>query len=865
VATLTGRPVPNGFDELIEVISRVGYLHVLDRSPFRRRARAAAQTCSTWAGRQTSKHDDSKSATASANSAMSLEGLPAFDDLPFIRHENQLYEPRIYLIAAYYVGEVRGELSLLTLRPLIARIQSRVLLSIFELRLLAFAIRIEVLHLLSAICKDAVSDIRAARVEQLLQALEIVSDPAWKHIAAGMCKFERILKQDVSQAYSSMDGYAKEAYRTAVGRLARRLSVTEVQVATQAHAMAEEAAQYRGIGPMQHIGFYLVDRDGVRMLAHRFNPEKVYSPAESTWFAKNGPRMFAVLVLTTSAVVASFPMLVDDRRVTPIGIGDTGALFIACFVVILMTVQTLGVYLVPPERILSMDPAIIDNEAKKALVVIPCLVRERKDVYRLCKILSSHASTSEYRAAGYALLSDFRDAPEATQPEDRELLLALQEGVEALNVACGSGNFLLLHRNRTYSEAQQCWMGKERKRGKIEDLVELLVTGTSTFAATAGDLGCLAGVEFVLTLDEDCSMSERCLQRLVAVAQHPLNKPSPMARDGFTSSGYGILQPRVTHSAEHHYTERFTFRSAKPPRSTLNATHAFSNVYQDAFGISHFMGKGLIHVSTYFRTLHHRLPDDFILSHDVVESGYIRTAFVSHVAIEEGRPANEISFVLRSHRWIRGDWQNLIWLGRSMVDRKKALGPLRMTFFGKWMIVEKALKTLIEPTLMYLLFRSIWASTRGAIRIGWLIYILLMLGPMLHLLFRQVQRRRTLGALFKILFQEHASAFIRLCMVGRHSVVTLHAIGVTIARAFSGRRVLEWTTSQSFDLTARVVTPTVYEFVAIQLGLILAATVYALFNPSHRLSVGGFALLLSVGPAIPWLRERASVPKSVAS
>jgi cyclic beta-1,2-glucan synthetase len=70
----------------------------------------------------------------------------------------------------------------------------------------------------------------------------------------------------------------------------------------------------------------------------------------------------------------------------------------------------------------------------------------------------------------FALLSDFADAPRQHMPEDPEYIEIVSRGIEELNSRHGAGRFFLFHRQREWCEGEQCWMGWERKRGKLEHL-----------------------------------------------------------------------------------------------------------------------------------------------------------------------------------------------------------------------------------------------------------------------------------------------------------------------------------------------------------------------------------------------------------
>ncbi len=62
-------------------------------------------------------------------------------------------------------------------------------------------------------------------------------------------------------------------------------------------------------------------------------------------------------------------------------------------------------------------------------------------------------------------------------PQDEGLIDDAIERVRALNQRYGNGGtdiFFLFHRHRLWNEAQGCWMGWERKRGKLLEFNRLL-------------------------------------------------------------------------------------------------------------------------------------------------------------------------------------------------------------------------------------------------------------------------------------------------------------------------------------------------------------------------------------------------------
>ena len=60
--------------------------------------------------------------------------------------------------------------------------------------------------------------------------------------------------------------------------------------------------------------------------------------------------------------------------------------------------------------------------------------------------------------------------------------------------------------------------------------------------------------------------------------------------------------------------------------------------------------------------LENRVPENAVLSHDLFEGLFARTALVSDIEVVDDYPASVLAHARRQHRWVRGDWQLLPWL-----------------------------------------------------------------------------------------------------------------------------------------------------------------------------------------------------------
>ena len=154
-------------------------------------------------------------------------------------------------------------------------------------------------------------------------------------------------------------------------------------------------------------------------------------------------------------------------------------------------------------------------------------------------------------------------------------------------------------------------------------------------------------MRYVITLDTDTQLPRDSAAQFVATMAHPLNRPrlGGAAEAPRVVGGYGILQPRVERQPARRRTARATHASSAASAGIDPYTRAVSDVYQDLFGEGSFIGKGIYDVDAFEHVLGGRLPDNRILSHDLLEGCYARSGLISDVATGRG-----IALALRRRR-----------------------------------------------------------------------------------------------------------------------------------------------------------------------------------------------------------------------
>ncbi|MEP7303834.1 MAG: carbohydrate-binding protein, partial [Caldimonas sp.] len=187
----------------------------------------------------------------------------------------------------------------------------------------------------------------------------------------------------------------------------------------------------------------------------------------------------------------------------------------------------------------------------RAMVVVPAMLTTPESATGLAHQLQLHYLANPEKNVQFALLSDWADAATEHAPGDHELLDEAVRAIDRLNALYPGEDgkaprFIVLHRERRYSESERCWLGWERKRGKLEQLLRMLAEdSTSPFIDLGNAARVTPGVRYVLTLDSDTRLPPGRLRDLVGIAAHPHNRPR-LSRDGRrVERGYAILQPHV--------------------------------------------------------------------------------------------------------------------------------------------------------------------------------------------------------------------------------------------------------------------------------------------------------------------------------
>ncbi|KVW97102.1 NdvB [Thiobacillus denitrificans] len=572
-------------------------------------------------------------------------------------------------------------------------------------------------------------------------SLRFIGTMDWTQYVESLSVVEQTLREDPRAMYASQDFATRDRYRHVIEDVARRSATSEMAVAREAIALAQATAAQRGIHDRSaHVGYYLIDR-GRQHLERAVG----YRPSWKSRVSRVsrhlrlplylGPILLLTLLATWAVLRVFGGFDSGDWRVwlfvLPLVIGAS-ALAISL-------VNLLVTLALPPRALPRLDFSKGIPDSHRTMVIVPTLLARPQDIDDLLEAMEIRYLGNRDPNLFFALLTDFRDAPEQTLPDDAALLAHARVAVEALNETYREDRpciFYLFHRPRVWNPFERVWMGYERKRGKLEQFNARLRGGAQTaFSDIVGDPSILGSIQYVITLDTDTQLPRDAARTLVGNLAHPLNRPVYDAAKGRIVEGYAILQPRASISLTSAGQSRFTKLFAGDP-GLDPYTREVSDVYQDVFGEGSFIGKGIYDVDAFRQAVDGRFPENLILSHDLLESGYARSALVTDVDLIEEHPASYAIEASRRHRWIRGDWQLAGWLlprvpgppGPNGAKAKRQANPL--SALSLWKLFDNLRRSLVAPTLLVLLAGS-WLQGPEPVWVWTLVVVAVVLLPTL--------------------------------------------------------------------------------------------------------------------------------------
>jgi cyclic beta-1,2-glucan synthetase len=632
-------------------------------------------------------------------------------------------------------------------------------------------------------------------VRTVITSMRMISEVDWAALVESISLIDDTLRR--GSRFAEMDFPTRNAYRNAIEELARGSNLTEQEIADAALACACES-QAGGDGRGRDPGYHLI-AGGRRA----FEAKIGFRAPLHAWRDRLGAVMGLGGYIGAALVIAAIFLAVPLVALAEAGIGRCLLALFAALGAIPATDAALALVNSAVTRGYgtSVLPGLALRDGippeMRTLVVVPTLLTTRAALDEQIDNLEILHLGNPDGELYFALLSDWKDAPAESVEGDQALLDAAAAGIADLNrrhaPAVAGDRFFLLHRRRVWSEDQQCWIGWERKRGKLHELNRLLRGATDTNFIAAGGAASRppGGIRFVITLDADTRLPRDAARRLVGKLAHPLNRARFDAALQRVVEGYGILQPRVSPSLP-------TGSEGSPYQRVMSGlggidpyAAAASDVYQDLFEEGSFTGKGIYDVDVFEAALEGRVRDGTLLSHDLFEGTFARAGLVSDIEVVEEFPLRYDTASARQHRWVRGDWQLLPFIvGRELPA------------IGRWKMLDNLRRSLSAPASVAALVAGWMLPVQLALVWTGFILSTIALPALLPVLAAVIPRqaRVTTRSHFRALAEDFRLADARFalsCIFLAHQAwLMVDAIGRTLYRlAVSRRHLLDWVTA----------------------------------------------------------------------
>lgn len=327
------------------------------------------------------------------------------------------------------------------------------------------------------------------------------------------------------------------------------------------------------------------------------------------------------------------------------------------------------------------------------VVTVSQLISNNDELERAVKNLKKLKIVNNFENIRFTLLIDFTSSKSQNSDEDEELLKFARK---LFYTELNEKQFNIFWRKRSYSTSENTFMGWERKRGALVRFNSFLLGDNNfekDFCLVLGDTEYKA--KYIITLDSD-SYTLQC-KELIETISHPQN------------ACYDLLTFQVKTNPITTKQNIFTYVLNNSRGYDVYSSHNFV-LGGDVFGQGLYCGKGIYDISAFQKALDGRLPQNKILSHDIIEGAFLRTG-ESDCVIYETIPPDIKSFLNRSMRWTRGDWQNIGFLTSHVRDEKNKKISNPINLLSKWRILCNIIFSLQYISILILFLLSVFFGT----------------------------------------------------------------------------------------------------------------------------------------------------------
>lgn len=682
---------------------------------------------------------------------------------------------------------------------------------------------------------------------------------------------EEILKEEPLRIYENMDYLTKETYRKKIQNISKETKISEIYISKKLVQLANYAFNENLNEKKMHIGYYLIS-DGINDLyaALDINKKKKISNK-----SKQKIYVFILFLLSICLTLISTCNLVEKLNIICYLLLNIFLFFPISEIVVQIVQYILGKS-IQPKRLPKMDFSKGIPKDSATFVVIPTIINSKEKVKELLHKLEVFYLANKSENIYFALLGDCTCSKREKENIDKDIMNFGNELIYILNEKYKSQDFPKFHflyRKRVWNEKECSFLGWERKRGLLTQFNQYILNkNNSDFIVNTikNNIDEMPKIKYIITLDADTDLTLNSAQKLIGTMEHILNKP--VIKDGVVVEGHGLIQPKVGININASRKSLFTQIFAGAGGTDLY-TNAIFDIYQDNFDEGIYTGKGIYNLEVFEKVLNKQIPEDTVLSHDLLEGNYLRCGLASDILLMDGYPYKYNSFMSRLNRWIRGDWQITRWLQNNIKDDEdnKIKNPLK--FLSKFKILDNLRRSLFEINVILVLIFSLILKNIDNIKIDNLIIISLIsiIIPMILEFFDSVFMKKN-GKENVFTFTPKISgikgifirALLTILFLPHKAYISLNAIIKTIYRKYvSKKNLLEWTTSEDAEKNSKTDLLSYYKLMIINVIFSIVAFILMIYtnNISVKIIYCIFGTLWAVSPYLAYFISKEIIKK----
>lgn len=611
-------------------------------------------------------------------------------------------------------------------------------------------------------------------------------------------KIDETLANDYSNEFNKCDYKTKSIYRRAVIKLSKRYNLSEVYIAKKA---IECSKKYK-----KHVGFFLIGDDSYLLKKELQKPYKLEKKVNERIKSISVPLyiftiLFGACFLTLS--IAKFAMISENIFINFI--------FVFCIFFLFTEIsQKLLDYLIrkftAPKILPRFDFAKTVDKKYPTYVVMPTVISSIEKLDEMIDKMEVTYLANRSENIYYMLLGDCISSDKEFLDIDAKIVEYAKNKLNELNTKYQNKDhklFNFIYRKRVYSKGESCYMGWERKRGALTHFNKLVLGRLSKeeidriMYLTYDDI---VDAKYAITIDEDTELSLNTAKDLVSIIAHPLNQPVLSKDNRRVEKGYGLIQPSVGLDIE--IANKSIFSKIFGGFGGLDIyTNAVANVYQDVFSEAIFCGKGIYNIELFEDIVAKQIPENLVLSHDLLEGSLLKVGLASDIELQDGFPNNYIAYMKRNHRWYRGDMQIIRWL---------LMKNSPVNLLSKWKIFDNIRRPMINVMACIAIFISLFMGYETFIATTLFSFVAINFGCILSIINRLIfgVSKHTKELQYIPIIHGFQADLLTMCFnfvtLPYNAYICLNAFLTSIYRmVISKKKLLQWTTGEVLEKKAK--------------------------------------------------------------